>query len=124
MRKLETTKYVGGDATIYLTEAQWRGLLRRYDEEEIHTKCGLFVISVPCMLCRTYASKRGSDCKGCPLKEAGCLFLLGKHGSDELSMATSNEKIDWDESDDEKVRVGIRSIRETLLNLPRARRLK
>lgn len=124
MRKLKTTKYGGGDATVYLTEAQWRGLLRRFNEEEILKRGNSFVISVPCVLCRTFNSERKSECVGCPLKEAGCLFLLSKHGSDDLSMATSDEKIDWYDSDDEKVREGIRNIRETLLNLPRTKRGK
>jgi len=125
MRKLEPTRYVGGDTTVYLTEAQWRGLLRRFNEEEIHKKRGgLFIISVPCMLCRDFARKRGSDCKGCPLKEAGCLFLLGKHGSDDLSIVTSCDRIEWGKERDKEVREGIRNIREVLLGLPRARRGK
>lgn len=125
MRKLETTKYTGGDITVYLTESQWRGLLRRFNEEEIHKrKSGFFCIDVPCMLCRTFNSKRRSECVGCPLKEPGCLFLLSKHGSDDLSMATSDEKVSWCDTDDEEVRKGIRGIREILLNLPRARRGK
>lgn len=124
MRKIETETFGGKDITVYLTEAQWRGLLRRFDEEEIQRKSGWFYIEVPCELCRTFAQKRGADCQGCPLMGVGCLHLISKHGSQELSEGSSYDKIGWSKEDNRKVRKGIRKIRKVLLGMPRVRRLK
>lgn len=122
MRKLETRTFGGRDITVYLTESQWRGLLRRFDKEEIQRKSGWFYIEIPCMLCRAFVRKRGADCQGCPLMGVGCLHLVAKHGSQALSDGSSSEKIGWSKLDNMKVRKGIRNIRKVLLDMPRARR--
>lgn len=123
MRKLETKTMHDEDVTIYLTESQWRGLLRRYDEEMIHKDSGLFHITVPCMLCATFYNYDRKECGACPLEPVGCLNLTGIHGSEALSSVTSSRKIEWLEDMDEDVRKGIRNLRKVLLGMPRTRRV-
>lgn len=126
MRKLKTTKYTGGDTTVYLTESQWRDMLNRFKIENIHRKGSSgFEIKVGCGLCKTFYELCGEVyCRNCPLKEAGCIHLLGKHGSEELCISASNSQIDWDEDDNREVRKGIRELRKVLLGMPRTRRVK
>ena len=124
MRKLETTKYTGRDVTVYLTEEQWRDMLNRYKIENIHQEGSRFEIKVGCGLCKTFYDLRGEAyCRDCPLKEAGCIHLLGKHGSEGLCIAASNSQIDWYKDDNREVRKGIRNLRKVLLGMPRTRKV-
>jgi len=123
MRKLETKRFGGRDVTVYLTESQWRGLLRRFDVEMIHKEGSWFYITVPCMLCLTFSKKRGSDCIGCPLRNIGCLHLVERHGSSALSCATTSDKIGWSGDCDRDIRKDIRNLRKVLLGMPRTRRV-
>jgi len=123
VRKLETTKYTGGDITVYLTEAQWRDMLNRFKIENIHQKGSRFEIKVGCGLCETFYDLHDIYCKPCPLKKAGCIHLLSEHGSDGLALASSNSQIEWNKDENREVRKGIRNIRKVLLGMPRARRV-
>ena len=127
MRKLETETFGGKDVTVYLTESQWRGLLRRFNEEEIHRrKKGYrrFYVSVPCALCVEFAKRGDGECRGCPLAGVGCLHLVERHGSEALSDASSGDVIEWHKDDNKEIRRGIRELRRILLGMPRVRRVK
>lgn len=113
--------------TAYITEKDWKSLLRRFDErnaKEIRLK---FTIEIPCCLCEKYYFNE--ECEGCPLQVfynplhpwRGCSELLKSVISKEEwgCFAAYIYKIQWHRKNYISARSALKKIHNALLALPR-----
>jgi len=121
-------KYKG--VTAYITEADWRNLLRRLDPARAKKIKGRFVISVPSSLCKRFHRPIGryeASCTKCPLRvfeamgEVGCDRL--EHGliPEKIFIATTTE-VFWAIEDDKEARYQLAKLRDIIKTLPRIER--
>lgn len=114
-------KFIFCGEDIYLTEAQWRGLLNRFDVKKIQQRLDMFEINIPCSLCK---EERRGGCSGCPFDDVGCTAAVRLYGSVWLAKSLNTDYISWGQLQDRFVREGIEKVREFLLGLPKTRRTK
>lgn len=104
----------------YITEAEWKSLLKRFDVGRAEKYLSEFQLRVPCILCSKYMKYK--RCQPCPLFVfRHCGELIGS-----ITKAKSFE-IDYNElrwliTDDKRARTAITKIRNALLALPRVNR--
>jgi len=127
MREIE---YQG--VTAYITEADWRNLLKRFDARNAKKdKLGIyFTVPIPCSLCKKHLQLRWAltkACAECPLVvfetggRLGCIQLL-QSIAPVMAFSLNSNGINWPAKKDKEARRQLARVHKALEALPRRRR--